>query len=79
MTTYVICGPFGYFADDVRATCAQCAAAIVHRPYVPFESVKLCIACGAAVLRLDDGATIRVMDEAVREASLYFQRTKGTQ
>lgn len=41
----VVCGPNSYFADDVRAQCEACGAAIVHRPYVPKGPPKICMQC----------------------------------
>ncbi len=33
------------FTDNVMATCAFCATAIIHRPYMPKEPLKICIEC----------------------------------
>ncbi len=44
---FVICGPKSFFDDDVHTTCANCGAAIVHRPYVPTAPTKICMDCAA--------------------------------
>jgi hypothetical protein len=49
---YVLCvdaeGPV-YFADDVCTTCACCDRPIRHRPHVPRQPTKLCLACASSL------------------------------
>lgn len=33
------------FTDNVAGTCAECGAAIVHRPHDPGTHAKVCISC----------------------------------
>jgi hypothetical protein len=47
----VVCGNTSFFADDVRATCSGCGAAIVHRPYVPKTPPKICHQCFVTAAR----------------------------
>lgn len=78
MTTFWICAAVSYFADDVTTVCAHCHTAVVHRPYAPAHSIKICARCSAAVLK-DPAARIGVNRQTVEEAALYFAKTKGTQ
>ena len=73
--TYCVCGPRGYFRDDVHTRCA-CGAAIVHRPYVPASYVKICIDCFGARSRaaIIAGQPLRVTvsERARAEAMAYL-------
>lgn len=41
----VVCSSSSHFEDDVHTVCSKCGKPIVHRPYVPEQYPKICIAC----------------------------------
>jgi hypothetical protein len=48
----------GYFPDEVHTTCADCGVGIHHRPFVPEQAPKVCLAC--ANCRVDPHARTKV-------------------
>lgn len=80
MSGILVCLPRGYFADDVQTRCAQCDAAIVHRPYAAPGLVKICVACAVAMMNESTAPlAVAVTDESIQEAALYLAKTKGVQ
>jgi hypothetical protein len=73
----VVCPTTGFFADDVHACCATCAAPIVHRPHVPPEAVTLCCRCAATRFAGDSNVTVVITEETRREVALYRAGTTG--
>ena len=41
------------FSDNVHTTCSNCMRAIVHRPYMPKNVKKICIACAVEMAQAD--------------------------
>lgn len=56
--TFVVCGPANDFTDNVETTCAECGAAIVHRPYAPKAPIKICLRCARRHFESDGKAVI---------------------
>lgn len=67
---FLVCATSGYFADDVSAQCATCAAPIVHRPHGNPHAVKICAACADRMISA--GAEVTVTEETHRELELYY-------
>jgi hypothetical protein len=79
-----ICASNGFLEDDVATTCADCRTPIVHRPFAPVETVKICGQCAAVRLKrayaLYGGAALaalRVPTRVEDEVRLFFAPTKG--
>ncbi len=70
------------FADDVPARCADCGAAIAHRPHAIGFAVKVCMACGlkrtAAARAVGEPVTFHATRATLRDVATYFARPKGT-
>jgi formylmethanofuran dehydrogenase subunit E len=43
-----------YFDNNVDTVCADCGAAIYHRPHVPKKPKKICINCAVAMQERED-------------------------
>jgi len=59
------------FADDVRATCSRCPAAIVHRPHVT-TGTKLCPRCGVAHVLQSRATSFGMTRQTADDLRLYF-------
>lgn len=74
-----VCAPVGHFDDDVTTACANCGATVVHRPHIPEQSTKLCLACAnAALRRWPSNNRVAISRKTLDELVLFNSRTKGT-
>lgn len=55
--SFIVCAYIPAFDDDVWDVCSDCGVKVCHRPYVPMELVRICIAC--FVLRVGHEGTIQ--------------------
>lgn len=56
--TVLVCMPVGpaAFTDNEYASCATCGKAIMHRPHVPANAIKMCEACAFAEMNKAEAA-----------------------
>lgn len=74
----LVCADQGFFADDVAAVCAECGAAIVHRPHAPAETRKICLACAPDILARDGGPQdFQVTSKSLQEVAVLLAKPKG--
>jgi hypothetical protein len=64
----LICGAAANFPDDLRGVC-DCGKRIVFRPHLAHIAIKVCLSCGAKMIKRDQGARIEITEKVMQEVT----------